>query len=128
MRLSEAVGKGASEAGGCDGLHRERRVPQLGAVIALHLEAVLRDPQVVGHAREVALEGLAVGVVKPAAHHVDDLGAPSGGERQGASLDGERQGASLNGERQGASLGGERQGASLGGERQGASLDGERQG
>jgi hypothetical protein len=34
-------------------LHRERGVPQLAAVVALHLEPVLRDPQVVVHARQV---------------------------------------------------------------------------
>lgn len=34
-------------------LHCKRRVPKLRAVVPLHLEAVLRHPQVVGYTRQV---------------------------------------------------------------------------
>lgn len=97
-------------------LHRERGVPQLAAVVPLHLHAILRHPEVVvqaahtmqrlertsqlasvcrekrrerralskAHAwvreararcspRQVALEGFALGVLKPAGQHVEHL-------------------------------------------------------
>mmetsp|Transcript_25648 Transcript_25648/g.43211 ORF Transcript_25648/g.43211 Transcript_25648/m.43211 type:complete len:287 (-) Transcript_25648:776-1636(-) len=59
-----------------DGLHCERRIPALGAVVALHLHAVLGHPQVVVNAREMAEKQL-VGIVTPASHvntqHVQSL-------------------------------------------------------
>lgn len=58
---------------GRDGLHGKGRVPQLAAVVALHLHPVLGHPQVVVQAGQVQLEGLGVGVFKPAAQHVEHL-------------------------------------------------------
>ena len=38
-------------------LHSKRRVPQLRAVVPLHLQTILRHPQVVGHTRQVPAQG-----------------------------------------------------------------------
>ena len=56
-------------------LHREGRVPELGAVVALDLDAVLGDPEVVCDARlvETELERV-LAVAVEAREHVDELG------------------------------------------------------
>mmetsp|Transcript_30883 Transcript_30883/g.97376 ORF Transcript_30883/g.97376 Transcript_30883/m.97376 type:complete len:334 (+) Transcript_30883:556-1557(+) len=62
-----------AEARRRDGLHCKGRVPRLRPVVALHLHAVLGEPEVVEDAGQVRLEGLPVRVVVPAADHVDRL-------------------------------------------------------
>ena len=47
--FAQAVAKLVSETGCCDGLHGKAGVPQLRAVVPLHLHAVLCHPQVVIH-------------------------------------------------------------------------------
>jgi len=46
------------ESRGGDRLHREGRVPELRAVVALHLHPVLCQPDVVEQPRQVRLNGL----------------------------------------------------------------------
>ena len=45
LSLSQAVGELCSHACGADGLYCEGGVPQLRAVVALHLHAILGHPQ-----------------------------------------------------------------------------------
>ena len=45
LSLSQAVGELGSHACGADGLYCEGGVPQLRAVVALHLHAILGHPQ-----------------------------------------------------------------------------------
>ncbi len=53
MGLAQAVSKLVSQASSSDSLHSKAGVPQLGAVVALHLHAVLRHPQEVMHSGNV---------------------------------------------------------------------------
>lgn len=67
--LARHVRKLVGKVGLGKGLQRKARVPTLRAVVALHLHAVLGDPQVVRHPQQVLLEGrgryAAPGVHKP---------------------------------------------------------------
>jgi len=51
--LAQAVSKLVSQASSSDGLHSKAGVPQLGAIVALHLHAVLGHPQEVIHSGDV---------------------------------------------------------------------------
>ncbi len=45
LGLAQAVGELCCQAGGADGLHCKGGVPELRAIVALHLHAILSHPQ-----------------------------------------------------------------------------------
>ena len=53
MGLAQAVSELVGKASSSDGLHSKAGVPQLGAIVALHLHAVLGHPQEVMHSGDV---------------------------------------------------------------------------
>mmetsp|Transcript_18558 Transcript_18558/g.52141 ORF Transcript_18558/g.52141 Transcript_18558/m.52141 type:complete len:228 (+) Transcript_18558:1341-2024(+) len=73
MGLPQAGSRHIQEPGADDSLCSKGCVPQLRAVVSLHLEPILCDPQVVIDTRQVPLKLLRRRVVQPAGQHVDGL-------------------------------------------------------
>ena len=57
MRFLETAHKLGGQACGGDGLHREGSIPESAVAVALHLHAVLSQPQVVRNAGQMPARG-----------------------------------------------------------------------